>query len=268
MVLAYFVHRKRENNPFVDLCEDEFKDRYRFSKNSVRELIELIRPSLEGTSTRGTRLPLWKKVLVALRIFASGTLLREAGDLTNISESSACRYVHKVALAICRKLRKDYIIFPKNQYAQQTKDAFYRLGRFPGILSAIDGTHIPIVCPSTDDKEEYRNRKGYFSINVFAAVGAKQEFTNIVARWKGSTHDSQVFKNSSLYARFEQNEFNGVLIGDSGYECNRLPSYPSPLTNCRQGYKNFMICRVIFNIVIGGRDFVKFNKNRGNAAGG
>ncbi|XP_054259610.1 circumsporozoite protein-like [Macrosteles quadrilineatus] len=57
--------------------------------------------------------------------------------------------------------------------------------------------------------------------------GAKQEFTNIVARWKGSTHDSRVFKTSSLYARFEQNEFNGVLIGDSGYECNRRHRSPT-----------------------------------------
>lgn len=40
---------------------------------------------------------------------------------------------------------------------------------------------------------------------------------NIVARWPGSTHDSRIFDNSEIAARFERNEIAGILIGDSGY---------------------------------------------------
>ncbi|XP_054257136.1 putative nuclease HARBI1 [Macrosteles quadrilineatus] len=60
------------------------------------------------------------------------------------------------------------------------------------------------------------------------ACGADLEFTNIVARWKGSTHDSRVFKNSSLYAKFEERDLGGLLIGDSVYECNRFMMTPLP----------------------------------------
>ncbi|XP_039279758.1 putative nuclease HARBI1 isoform X2 [Nilaparvata lugens] len=118
-------------------------------------------------------------------------------------------------------MKKDFIKFPTGEYARRTKTKFFVKYGFPNVLSCVDGTLIPIVCPTTADKEEYRSRKGRFSINVLAAAGADMEFTNIVARWKGSTHDSRVLKNSSLYSTFEERDMGGILIGDSGYACNR-----------------------------------------------
>lgn len=129
--------------------------------------------------------------------------------------------IDKVALAICFELKAEYIRFPAGDYTTRTKTNFFAKYGFPNVLSCVDGTLIPIVCPPTPDKEEYRSRKGIFSINVLGAAGADLEFTNIVARWKGSTHDSRVLKNSSLYAAFEERDMGPILIGDSGYECNR-----------------------------------------------
>lgn len=40
---------------------------------------------------------------------------------------------------------------------------------------------------------------------------------DIVARWRGSTHDSRIFNESTLKERFENGEFRGRLLGDSGY---------------------------------------------------
>jgi hypothetical protein len=45
-------------------------------------------------------------------------------------------------------------------------------------------------------------------------------FTNIVARWPGSTHDSQIFHTSQICQKLEDNHNNleqGILLGDSGY---------------------------------------------------
>lgn len=57
------------------------------------------------------------------------------------------------------------------------------------------------------------------SINVQCVCSYDLQFTNIVARWKGSTHDSRIWRNSSLYNRFLNGEFCGYLLGDSGYPC-------------------------------------------------
>lgn len=43
------------------------------------------------------------------------------------------------------------------------------------------------------------------------------QFSNIVARWKGSTHDSRIFHNSFLYGQFETRQHSGIILGDSGY---------------------------------------------------
>ncbi|XP_054259916.1 uncharacterized protein LOC128984604 [Macrosteles quadrilineatus] len=215
--------RYHDYNPFNDLTDDEFKDRFRFSKEAVNELIELLTPRLgfPGIRANPNTIPNWKKVLIALRFFADGNFHRETGDLLDVSESAACQIVHKVASAICSELKAEYIKFPSGDYATRTKTIFFTKYGFPNVLSCVDGTHIPIVSPSTPDKEEYRCRKGFFSINVLGAAGADLEFTNIVARWKGSTHDSRVLKNSRLYAEFEERDMGGILVGDSGYECNR-----------------------------------------------
>lgn len=97
--------RYHDYNPFNDLTDEEFKDRFRFSKEAVNELIEVLTPRLGVPDNRAYHsIPNWKKVLVALRFFADGTFHRETGDLLNVCESASCQIVHKVALAICLEL--------------------------------------------------------------------------------------------------------------------------------------------------------------------
>lgn len=77
-----------------------------------------------------------------------------------------------------------------------------------GIVGAIDGCQITINSPAGIDAELFRNKKGYFSINVQAVCDWDMSFTNIVARWYGSAHDSRVFEDSHLYADLE----NGLVV--------------------------------------------------------
>ena len=70
---------------------------------------------------------------------------------------------------------------------------FYEYGHIPGVIGCIAGCHVPIKCPSTPDAEVYRNRKNWFSINVQGVCTPNLEFSNIVVRWKGATHDFKDF---------------------------------------------------------------------------
>ena len=72
------------------------------------------------------------------------------------------------------------------------------------------------------DAELYRNRKGYFSLNVQVISDSNLRINDVVARWPGSTHDSTIFSNSSICARFETGEIkDGYILGDGGYPCKR-----------------------------------------------
>jgi len=75
----------------------------------------------------------------------------------------------------------------------------------------------------------YRNRKGYFSINVQVVVNAKLEIIDI-ARWLGSAHNSTIFDHSRIKTLFEKGAFSdGLLLADSAYP--NLPYIMTPFQN-------------------------------------
>ncbi|KAK3748964.1 hypothetical protein QZH41_006850 [Actinostola sp. cb2023] len=85
------------------------------------------------------------------------------------------------------------------------------------IIGAIDGSLIPIKAPN---KEEhlYVCHKGFHAINVMAVCNADLVFTNVLAKWHGSTHDSAVFNTSELQYHLENGGGrDGWLLGDRGY---------------------------------------------------
>ena len=66
-------------------------------------------------------------------------------------------------------------------------------------------------------------------------------FTNIVARWPGSTHDSHLFHTSSLCEYLDANNRgldDGILLGDSGYACSPylLTPYATPSSPAEEQY--------------------------------
>nr|CAH7766112.1 unnamed protein product [Callosobruchus chinensis] len=69
------------------------------------------------------------------------------------------------------------------------KHAFYERARLPKIIGSIDCTHVKIQSPGGAHAELYRNRKGYFSINVQTVASTSLKILDIVARWPGSVHD-------------------------------------------------------------------------------
>ncbi|XP_011862970.1 PREDICTED: putative nuclease HARBI1, partial [Vollenhovia emeryi] len=87
--------------------------------------------------------------------------------------------------------------------------------------------------------EYFRNRKGYFSINVQAICNANLEISDIVARWQGSVHDATIFNNSRIRALFEAKTFQDTfLLGDGGYPLRSylMTSIQNPRTRAEQLY--------------------------------
>lgn len=134
-------------------------------------------------SDRNEGLSPLNQLLVALRFYATGTFQLVIGDLFNVNQSTICRTIHRVTKAIAQ-LRQTYVKFPVTAEEIHNKmQGFYDNANFPGAIGAIDCTHIPIQSPGSDDAEIYRNRKGYFSINVQLVCDASCYITDVVARW-------------------------------------------------------------------------------------
>ena len=204
-------------NPLEYYCDEDFIKRYRFSKKTVLYLHGIIKQDDE-LDTRCNGLPSLLQLVCALRFYAAGHFQITDGDLMGISRCTAMRSVHKVTRAICRK-KSRFIGFPTD--LARVKRQFYEIASFPNVVGAIDCTHVPIKSPGGDYAELFRNRKGYFSLNVQMICDAQR----IVTRWQGSTHDSRIFANSRICDSFEERQIDGFLLGDSGY-----PSKPYLLT--------------------------------------
>lgn len=113
----------------------------------------------------------------------------------------------------------NFISWPQNP--QQNCPKFEERRRIPGIVGAIDCTHIRIKAPK-EHKQDFFNRKKHYSINLQAVVNADMMFIDVYCGLPGSLHDSRVFRKSDLYQKVTENraEFlpnNTFIIGDSAY---------------------------------------------------
>lgn len=209
----------RDRTNFFELYDDDkFRERFRLTKVTTLTLLTKIEKELEYLSDRNNALPPILQLLIALRFYATGSFQLIISDLAGVVKATVCRTVHKVSTIIAG-LRSQYIKFPPSDAERmETMKEFYAIAQFPGVLGSIDCTHIPLMSPGGDDAEIYRNRKGYFSINVQTVANARLMITDIVARWYGSAHDVTIFNNSWMRAQFENGLIGaGHLLGDNGY---------------------------------------------------
>eukprot|EP00105_Crassostrea_gigas_P019294 XP_011437737.1 PREDICTED: putative nuclease HARBI1 [Crassostrea gigas] len=95
---------------------------------------------------------------------------------------------------------------------------FFGIAQFPGVIGAIDGTHVRILTPS-EHEPEYVNRKNFHSINVQLVCDASHRIHDLVSTWPGGTHDARILRESGLFQLFERRllPVKCHLIGDSGY---------------------------------------------------
>nr|CAI5821854.1 unnamed protein product [Callosobruchus analis] len=125
-----------------------------------------------------------------------------------------------------------------------TSQEYYTVARFPKCIGALDCTHVKIISPGGNNAEIFRNRKGFFSFNVQAICDPNCMFQDVVCRWPGSTHDSHIFANSNVGARFEHGEMDEyVPVGDSGYANKNYLITPlhNPVTRQEQLFNELQI---------------------------
>jgi len=175
-------------------------------------------------------LPLHMQLLLVIRYFATGSFQQTIGDTQGACQASISRYIVLWTEAICL-LKDKYIRFPTTEIEKNVKKGdFYRLlkKRFqnssnfsqsskPFPIGCIDCTHVKVLAAGEHDREKFRNRKGEITVNVQAVCDARLRFTNVVARWQGSLHDSRIFKSSKLCETLAKNYTCSYLLGDSGY---------------------------------------------------
>lgn len=155
---------------------------------------------------------------MTLRYYATGSFQAVTADFIGVHKSTASRIIKLVSRELAL-LRPIYINFPETAAEREVVcQQLYLIAKFPKCIGALDCTHVRIKSPGGNNAEVYRNRKGYFSMNVQLICDAELRIQNLVCRWPGSSHDSTIFIHSAVKGRFERGDFGDyILLGDSGY---------------------------------------------------
>ena len=227
----------RDLNDPLDCYDDlELVQRFRFSRSSISKITDLIDVHLNFTQ-RSRAAPPHLQVCVALQFFASGTFQIICGDGANVSQSSASRYIHDVAQGL-QDIYHQFVSMPNPSEKVEVKNKFYEIAHLPGVLGLVDGTHIRIQKPH-DNEADYVNRHFYHSINVQAICQPDGKFSDVLARYPGSVHDSRIWK-LSLAGKYIENNFavGEHILGDSGYMLRPylLTPYRQPGSTSQSNY--------------------------------
>ncbi|XP_067273706.1 putative nuclease HARBI1 isoform X2 [Pseudorasbora parva] len=223
------VFRDRQNP--LDFPDTYLYERYRFSAEGICYICELLEPHIANVTRRSHALTVPQMVCIALRFFASGTYLYAIGDAENLGKNTVCRTIRKVVLALQGYIN-GFIVFPGHLSTMSIKEGFYKIAGFPRVIGAIDCTHVAISTALGEHEADYVNRKSFHSLNVQMTCDHECMITSLDAKWPGSVHDSRIFRESVLCQRFEEGLFDGLLVGDRGYACQRflLTPHPDPHT--------------------------------------
>ncbi|XP_037930854.1 putative nuclease HARBI1 [Teleopsis dalmanni] len=188
------------------------------------------------------------RVLVALRFFAQGCYQRCVGQssLLNVSQAVVSRCVKQVANIMNRYFVVKYIKWPRTiQKLCAIKEKFYEKFRFPGVIGAIDCTHIKIKTPNLAIEHVYDCRKGGHSLNVQVVCDYNLKILDCNARFGGTAHDASIWRASALRVlltrKYENGDRNFRLIGDSGYPL--LPFLMTPVqgNNLSTAHNNYNV---------------------------
>ncbi|XP_064639594.1 putative nuclease HARBI1 [Lineus longissimus] len=202
-------------HPLDEYDDVELYQRYRFDRQTILEVIDVVGDELDPITLRNHALPRELKVLAALRFYATGSFQLNVGDTVHVSQPNMSRVVTQVTAALLPLLPR-VVQFPRNQDIPNMVDEFHEIANFPGVIGLVDGTHVWILGP-TQHEWRYVNRKNYTSINNQVVMDARYRFINVVARWPESTHDSVILRESGLATIFEERNGEELLLGDSGY---------------------------------------------------
>nr|XP_027215952.1 uncharacterized protein LOC113808677 [Penaeus vannamei] len=141
------------------------------------DLCQILRPHLSN------KILSEEKILVTLWLLGNQESFRCVGDRFNLSKSS----LHKVFLEVACALNlvmENIIVWPaRDQINTFTEQCFRKTG-FPGVVGAIDGTHIQIPGPK-ENKDSYVNRKMFTSIQLQAVCDCNLRFLDIYSGWAG-----------------------------------------------------------------------------------
>ena len=246
------IRRRRvysERKDILNIYNDaELVKRYRLDRAAILLMTDFVRDPITPPTGRSQAIPAELKVITTLRYLVTGKMQLCSGDDIGMTQQSVSKVITQTLDALTAPpapFIARCIKFPQLQDEIRQRQAKFReIANFPGVVGAIDGTHIRIVAPR-EHEAEYINRKNYHSLNIQVVFDARYRILDVVSKWPGSVHDSRIWNECGLKRGFENGSVPGSchLIGDRVYPCQPwlLTPYLEPRTEAQEAYNRYSV---------------------------
>ncbi|XP_056013266.1 uncharacterized protein LOC125672778 [Ostrea edulis] len=180
MVDIIQTYTREPKSRIKNYCEDVVS---KYSDTDFKRMFRLSRPTFDtvkgflqncpelGVEGTGGREPISveKQLYVTLWYLGGLDSIIRIADRFGIAESSVIVCRNRIIDTILNNLKSKFIIWPHAEVLEQTIDKFHQRNGFPGIIGALDGTHISIKAP-TENPQSYVNRKGYLFLTATSSL--------------------------------------------------------------------------------------------------
>ncbi|KAK3885897.1 hypothetical protein Pcinc_009915 [Petrolisthes cinctipes] len=144
---------RQRRNIFHDYCDDQFIKRFRLDRAGIIAVTDLVRDKLQSRTERSRPLDPETKVAITLRYLATGKMQQCCCDDFGTTQPTISRVITQTLDALADpQIRLQFMRFPRTRDEIQRKQReFMETSGFPGVVGAIDGTHVRIVAPRVDE---------------------------------------------------------------------------------------------------------------------
>ena len=150
----------------------------------------------------------------------------QGADKFGVSRSTIFDRVFAVLYVMADQLLPRYVKWPSHSEQRETAEFYDDKYGFPGVVGAIDGTHIQISRPPDRffPQDYFSNRTKKFTMNCQISAVQDLRFTSVDVGHPGKDHDARVFRASDLW--FESGERVESLFASPEYHLVGDAAYP------------------------------------------
>jgi hypothetical protein len=159
----------------------------RLTKRSFIDLCGILREKSGLQDTLNVSVE--EKLAIFLLIVGHNTKMRLIRSTYGWSLEPICRHINEVLCGIL-SLSQRFVKLPD---LETTLPKDPKWNWFDDCLGALDGTHIDVNVPLTD-QGRYRNRKQQITTNVLGVCDRQMKFLYVLAGWEGSASESRILR--------------------------------------------------------------------------
>ncbi|XP_016977961.1 putative nuclease HARBI1 [Drosophila rhopaloa] len=226
------THMKKTHrfNPLTDLNENQFRIKYRYTKENLRRIIEIVRDDLEieyYEPLKREQVPIDLQILSAIRLWGGTEHPKLTAMAHGVSLRTLAKITRRVASVLSSKASR-YIRMPATlSEKERMMCSFQAIANMPQVIGALLQTTVRfqpenLAAEDLDGENPFSPREEELHLQIVCDAAHKIRDLDIrLIEEHSMLTDTEMFALSKIKERFEQNEFRGrILLGNEMVRCS------------------------------------------------